>query len=31
MSDVSYRVDLTDLHYDALPDPIGGFVESKES
>ncbi len=31
LSDVSYRVDLTDLHHDALPDPIGGFVESKES
>jgi len=31
LSDVSYRVDLTDLNYDALPDPIGGFVESKES
>ena len=31
LSEVSYRVDLTDLHYDALPDPIGGFVESKES
>lgn len=31
LSDVSYRVDLTDLHCDALPDPIGGFVESKES
>lgn len=31
LSDISYRVDLTDLNYDALPDPIGGFVESKES
>lgn len=31
LSEVSYRVDLTDLHCDALPDPIGGFVESKES
>ncbi|NHA68753.1 PD-(D/E)XK motif protein [Phycicoccus sp. CMS6Z-2] len=31
LSDVSYRVDLTELHHDALPDPIGGFVESKES
>ena len=31
LSDVSYRVDLTDLDHDALPDPIGGFVESKES
>ena len=31
LSEVSYRVDLTDLHYDALPDPISGFVESKES
>ena len=28
LSEVSYRVDLTDLHYDALPDPISGFVES---
>ena len=27
LSEVSYRVDLTDLHHDALPDPIGGFVE----
>lgn len=31
LSEVSYRVDLTDLHYGVLPDPIGGFVESKES
>lgn len=31
LSDVSYRVDLTDLQHDGLPDPIGGFVESKES
>lgn len=31
LSDVSYRVDLTNLQHDALPDPIGGFVESKES
>ena len=31
LSEVSYRVDLTDLPYDALPGPIGGFVESKES
>lgn len=31
LSDVSYRVDLTDLRHDALPAPIGGFVESKES
>lgn len=31
LSDVSYRVDLTDLDYDALPDPISGFVESKET
>lgn len=30
LSEVSYRVDLTDLRHDALPDPIGGFVESKE-
>lgn len=31
VSEVSYRVDLTDLRHDSLPDPIGGFVESKES
>lgn len=31
VSEVSYRVDLTELHHDALPEPIGGFVESKES
>lgn len=31
LSEVSYRVDLTDLQHSALPDPIGGFVESKES
>jgi hypothetical protein len=31
LTDISYTVDLTDLDYDALPDPIGGFVESKES
>lgn len=31
LSDVSYRVDLTELHHDALPDAIGGFVEPKES
>ncbi len=30
LSDVSYRVDLTDLHHGALPDPIVGFVESQE-
>lgn len=28
LSEVSYRVDLTDLQHDALPDPISGFVES---
>lgn len=28
LSEVSYRVDLTDLHHDTLPDPISGFVES---
>lgn len=27
LSEVSYRVDLTDLQHDALPDPISGFVE----
>jgi hypothetical protein len=31
LSDVSYRVDLADFEYDLLPDPIGGFVESKEN
>ncbi|WP_212746944.1 PD-(D/E)XK motif protein [Sinomonas gamaensis] len=31
VSEVSYRVDLTDLHPDPLPEPISGFVESKES
>lgn len=31
LSDVSYRVDLTDLDYDSIPDPVSGFVESKES
>jgi hypothetical protein len=31
LSDVSYRVDLTDLKHDTLPAPLGGFVESKES
>jgi hypothetical protein len=29
VSDVSYRVDLTDLECDSLPDPVGGFVEAK--
>ncbi|SKF90424.1 Uncharacterised protein [Mycobacteroides abscessus subsp. bolletii] len=28
LSEVSYRVDLTDLPHDTLSDPIGGFVES---
>lgn len=28
LSEVSYRVNLTDLHHDTLPDPIAGFVES---
>ncbi|QRY48660.1 PD-(D/E)XK motif protein [Mycolicibacterium boenickei] len=28
LSEVSYRVDLTDLHHDTLPNPISGFVES---
>ena len=31
LSDVSYKVDLSDFDYDSLPDPIGGFVESKEN
>jgi len=30
VSEVSYKVDLTDLDYDSLPDPISGFVDSKE-
>lgn len=30
LSEVSYKVDLTDLAYDALPDPLGGFVETRE-
>ncbi|MBW9213223.1 PD-(D/E)XK motif protein [Mumia sp. zg.B53] len=29
LSDVSYTVDLTDLHYDSLPDPMREYVESK--
>ncbi|WP_239651265.1 PD-(D/E)XK motif protein [Mycobacterium sp. UM_Kg27] len=31
LSEVSYKVDLTDLVYNALPDTIGGFVETKEN
>lgn len=31
LSEVSYKVDLTDLNHDPLPDPIGGFVELKEN
>jgi hypothetical protein len=31
LSDVSYKVDLTDFPHDDLPDPISGFVESKEN
>lgn len=31
LSEVSYKVDLTDLDHDSLPDPLGGFVESKEN
>ena len=30
LSEVSYKVDITDLAHDSLPDPIGEFVESKE-
>jgi hypothetical protein len=29
LSDVSYRVDLTDLEHDALRQPLSGFVEPK--
>jgi hypothetical protein len=29
LSDVSYKVDLTDLNHDALPHPISSFVEPK--
>ncbi|WP_205629613.1 PD-(D/E)XK motif protein [Jiangella muralis] len=31
VSEVSYKVDLTDLEYDSPPDPVGGFVEAKEN
>ena len=31
LSDVSYKVDLTDLPYDDIPEPVAGFAESKES
>jgi len=30
VSDVSYRVDVTDLDYDSIPDPVSAFVEPKE-
>lgn len=30
LSEVSYKVDLTDLRYDSLPDPVGGFVENED-
>ncbi len=30
VSDVFYKLDLTDLPFDALPDPVNGFVEAKE-
>jgi hypothetical protein len=30
LSDVSYKVDLTDFRYDEVPDPLSGFVEAKE-
>jgi hypothetical protein len=31
LSDVSYKVDLTNLNHDSLPESIGGFVESEEN
>lgn len=31
ISEISYRIDLTDLDWDTMPDPVAGFVESKES
>ncbi|SDE55348.1 Putative PD-(D/E)XK family member [Glycomyces harbinensis] len=31
LSDVSYKVDLTNLDFDTLPKPIAGFVELKEN
>ncbi|MEU0538337.1 PD-(D/E)XK motif protein [Nocardia sp. NPDC005978] len=30
VSDVSYRVDLTELPHDSLPSPAGGFLEPKD-
>jgi len=30
LSEVSYRIDVTDLDYDTIPNPALGFVESKE-
>lgn len=30
VSDVSYRVDLTDLEHDSLVDPLGPFVQAKD-
>ncbi|WP_137876353.1 PD-(D/E)XK motif protein [Rhodococcus sp. Q] len=30
LSEVSYKVDLTDLEYDSLPDPLGGFVQPND-
>jgi hypothetical protein len=29
LSDVTYRVDVTDLQPNKLPEPLSGFVESK--
>ncbi len=29
ISDISYRIDLTDRAFDALPEPIAGFVETE--
>jgi Putative PD-(D/E)XK family member, (DUF4420) len=31
LSEVTYRVDLTDLGYDPLPDPLAGFDKPKET
>jgi Putative PD-(D/E)XK family member, (DUF4420) len=30
LSDVSYRVDVTNLHFDDVPQPLQGFVETEE-
>ncbi|OBK39029.1 hypothetical protein A5659_13355 [Mycobacterium sp. 1165196.3] len=31
LSEVSYKVDVTDLDHERLPDPIGGFVDFQEN